>query len=66
MTPHDALRVATIIGAEDIGLDKDLGSLKPESWPTLLSSARTRWMTCATPILLPMWLKTGRSTKVTA
>ena len=28
MTPHDALRVATIIGAEDIGLDKDLGSLE--------------------------------------
>jgi imidazolonepropionase-like amidohydrolase len=29
MRPHDALRVATLLGAEAIGLDGDLGSLEP-------------------------------------
>jgi Tol biopolymer transport system component len=29
MDPHDALRVATILGAEAIGLDGDLGSIEP-------------------------------------
>jgi imidazolonepropionase-like amidohydrolase len=28
MNPYDALRVATIIGAESIGLSKDLGTLE--------------------------------------
>jgi len=34
MDAHDALRMATVMGAEAIGLDRDLASSNPASWPT--------------------------------
>ena len=49
MTPHEALRAATLNGAEYLGLDADIGSLEPGKLADLAVLDATRSTTCATP-----------------
>lgn len=53
MSNHEALKAATINGAQYIGMDADLGSLKPGKLADLIVLEKIRWRIYATRKALP-------------
>jgi hypothetical protein len=60
MKPHDALRLATITGAESIGLSKDLGSLEVGKLADLIVLDRNPLVDLANTTSLRYVMKNGR------
>ena len=60
LSQHDALRAATIVGAEAIGLDKDLGSLEAGKMADILVLDRNPLTDIRNTNSLAMVMKNGR------
>ena len=60
MTEHEALRIATLVGAESIGLDADLGSIEPGKLADLVVLDRNPLDNIRNSNSVSMVMKNGR------